>query len=143
MRYILIPKRTISKRPAQAVTARINSLRPKIKNIMSSNAIKDPYSINVFLFSKPGYLGGDVPKLIFYIEFREAKVPGSWGNVRDNLVCLMMQYRVVSVQVELVDREQAFMPSIFPLPSSARSIKVYESIREHLLRILQRRIAGI
>ena len=64
----------------------------------------------------------------------------SWSTIRDEIHSLLQESGLESVEVEIMDRRYAFMPSLFPQRPFTGSVQVYESVRDDLAALLFRHL---
>jgi len=118
-----------------------DALRAKVNEIMATHGITDLYTAEIYAMRKPDYPGGKEPAITLQIEFRSGKgLPYSWSEARDEAKRMLGRNGLKSVEVEIVDYERAFMPSLFPISPTSGAVTVYESIKDQLIKLLFKRL---
>ena len=129
-----------------AVLQRLNNdseLRSDIASTLRQHNI-ERQSINVYKQSKPGYTaGGDIPVTIVHIaiDVEDNSATDAWSAGRRDVKALLIERGFEDLEVELIDPERFYMPSLFPVFPNDPCVKLYEGRRGEILDILQDTLA--
>lgn len=120
----------------QHVVQRLNKLLPTIRGIVETY-LKEAVTINIVDSWKPDYPGGQYRKPTVLIEvYNGTGSPSSWPKIRDQVQGLLHDSQFYAIDVEIIDNDRAFMPSIFAQDPKTGSIMIYEMARGQIVDLL-------
>lgn len=121
------------------------NLAPKIRQVLAENSIKENQSwADIYLASKPGFPGGDIPVLTLVILVDQGiNNSRTWGSAKDEVHQIFAQDHFPNVEVEFYDPKRSFVPTMFPLQPHTAAVMKYQSKRDQLIECLHEDIPGM
>lgn len=137
-----LPVRT---EPANGIIAEIiDKLSNEILSVLDSNNLPHtrlagkPVAQKVF---KPGYPGNS-SKTVLRVLYRSTVLPRNMGSARDELVELLRRNKIENVEVEILDIDKCFRPSLFAISAKAPAVALYEDCKTRIIQILNKVFHG-
>lgn len=120
-------------------------LVPKIKQVLAEHLIQPNQSwANIYMASKPGFPGGNVPVLTLVILVDQGIYNSrTWGDATDEVHQLFAEDDFPNVEVELYDPKRSFVPTMFPLQLHKEAVITHESKRDQLIECLHENLSGM
>ena len=121
------------------------SLRLRIAGVLRDHEIADAERIfHCGTLSKPGYRDGHAPTPTLIIQTRliEEKRRRRWRSARNILKDLLRDAGFPAMEVEIIDYENSFHPSLFALSPESPAIAAYERFRLAILKVLFDRLGN-
>jgi hypothetical protein len=107
----------------------MRSYLPTINEIMFRNSFqKSQFELKMALISTPSYHEGGPKRLALLIGIDQGDhiMTSTWVAARDEILRLLASEGLSQVDVEMIDRNRAFMPLMFPLRPEDTSIIAYQ-----------------
>lgn len=82
------------------------------------------------------------PTTVLRIVYRDIMLPRPMGPAKDELANLLQRSGIPNVEVEILDIEKAFRPSLFAISANAPEVRVYESAKAKMIEILEETLHG-
>ena len=118
-------------------------LRELIADTLGRHNI-EPQSISVRKQSKPGYPAGG-EKLVSVvqvgIDVRDDSPTDAWSPARRDVKALLIERGFGDLEVELIDPQRFYLPSLFPVSPRDPAVAVYEANRTEILEIVKDALA--
>ncbi len=112
-------------------------LLTQMEQVVLDHELDGQHTFRVLHLLKPGYPNGDGSVETLRLDiFESSGLTRSWSDVRNELQDLLRSHGFPHMEVEILDRERALMPSIFFISPGAASIQVYEETRADLIALL-------
>lgn len=112
-------------------------LNEEIRNILNIHGFPNDVGISPFMATKPQYPGGDIPINILHVILRgEDHTLTQFSAAKDDLLQLLRRREVMNIEVEIVNIDKCFSPSIFPLSSHHPIVAAFEESKNHIIEIL-------
>ena len=115
------------------------SLRSKVVGALREHDIADAERlIHCGNISKPGYHDGHAPTPTLIIQTRliDEQRRKKWRSARNVIKGLLRDARLPAMEVEIIDYEKSFHPSLFVLSPDSPAITAYEKSRVAILKVL-------
>lgn len=115
-----------------------SQLRTFILKSLEFHQIRE-LSLHFSNLSKPGYpRGGDihVPTLRINVELDDHALTESWPAATRDIYLLLGQRGFPGIEVEIIEPNRCYRPSLFPIPPQDAHIAKYESVRKDLVRFI-------
>ncbi|OJJ79259.1 uncharacterized protein ASPGLDRAFT_137340 [Aspergillus glaucus CBS 516.65] len=90
---------------------------------------------------KPGYPSYN-PTTVLRIVYRDIRLPRPMGPAKDELLDLLRRSGIANVEVEILDIEKTFRPSLFAISATAPEVREYESSKAKMIEVLENTLRG-
>ena len=120
---------TVNEVDVQKLTALIPEIR-----VITDDKLKEILTIRFVDTWKPNYPNGHIRTPTLLIEVHQGVGPSDlWFEVRDDIQSLLENFQLNVVEIEILDVNRAFTPSIYPEDPATPTIELYEGSRLHIL----------
>ncbi|KAE8151699.1 hypothetical protein BDV25DRAFT_138622 [Aspergillus avenaceus] len=109
--------------------------RSSIESIMTDHGHSADFALDVVNATKPGYPGGCEPRRYVRISYKKGPEPLPFSPAMDDVVRYLGSCGI-QLDVEIVDLDYCFRPSLFPIPPEHPAVDVYESFHADLVKFL-------
>lgn len=103
---------------------------------LKAQNVRQIRTVQFRMLSKPGYpQGGDIPLLTLCIEVdcEDIDEGHTWSDAKRECAAVLDAHEIDGVEVEIIDPEKAFHPSLFAIPPEDPHIQCFESFRDDLM----------
>ncbi|RMJ21402.1 hypothetical protein PHISP_07724 [Aspergillus sp. HF37] len=119
----------------------IYPLLDKIQQVLANHGFPDSASIAPQVATKPRYPGGNSPVNILRIIYRAGDLlPRGYGPAKDALCQLLRDHGIHDMEVEVVEIDHCFRPSLFAIQPDHPLVLAYEQAKNNLVNLLQARL---
>lgn len=115
------------------------ALRETITSTLSKHNI-EPQMITFDKQSKPGYpTGGEIAVTVVRvsIDVRDNSPTDAWSAARRDIKALLIERGFADVEIELIDPQRFYLPSLFPVSPRDPLVTAYEAKRSEILAIVE------
>lgn len=113
--------------------------REGIEHLMEEFALPSNFSLSVGRVVKPGYPNGDEPRLTVRVEYR-GRSSLTFGEAKDALAEMLLDEDGERLDVEVVNADYCFRPSLFPIHPTHQSVEIFGQIKDAIVEELSRSI---
>lgn len=116
---------------------------PAIKETITSTLGKHDIKPQMITFdkqSKPGYpAGGEIAVTVvrISIDVRDHSPTDAWSAARRDVKALLIERGFGDLEVELIDPQRSYLPSLFPVSPKNPLVTAYEAKRGEILEIVE------
>lgn len=126
---------------ADSIRSNVSQYHTSILEILNTYGFSGECYISVDEVTKPNYPGGEKPTVILRIQYlHNAILPLVLGEARDHIHNMLLQ-NGVSLDIEIVDLQNCFQPSLFIIQPDDPTVGPYEEAREGLIQLLTRELS--
>lgn len=112
-----------------------------IRRVLVNHGFPDSANIAPLVATKPRYPGGDTPVNILRIMYGDGDLlPRGYRPVKDALCQLLRDHGIHGIEVEVVNIDHCFRPSLFAIQSDHPLVLAYENAKANIVKLLQARL---
>lgn len=113
--------------------------REGIEHLMEEFGLPSSFTLSVGRIVKPGYPNGDEPRLTVRVDYRE-RSSLTFGEAKDALAEMLFDENGEQLDVEVVNADYCFRPSLFPIHPTHKSVEIFSQIKQNIVEELSRSI---
>ena len=113
--------------------------REGIEHLMEEFGLPSNFTLSVGRVVKPGYPNGDEPRLTVRVEYR-GRSSLTFGEAKDALAEMLLDEDGERLDVEVVNADYCFRPSLFPIHPTHQSVEIFGQIKDAIVEELSRSI---
>ena len=113
--------------------------REGIEHLMEGFGLPSNFTLSIGRVVKPGYPDGDVPRLTVRVEYR-GRSSLTFGEAKDALAEMLFDENGERIDVEVVNADYCFRPSLFPIHPAHKSVEIFSQIKDDIVEELSRSI---
>lgn len=112
-------------------------LREKIRDILNIHGFSESVDFLPFEATKPQYPGGDIPINLLRVILRaEDHTPAQLSPAKDDILELLRGKGILNIEVEIINIDLCFCPSVFVLSSCHPIVIAFENTKDEIIEIL-------
>lgn len=113
--------------------------REGIECLMADFGLPSDFTLSVGRVVKFGYPNGNQPRLTVRVEYR-GRSSLTFGEAKDALAEMLIDEDGERLDVEIVNADYCFQPSLFPIHPTHQAVEIFEQIKDALVEELSRSI---
>ena len=116
--------------------------RQEVESLLTNHGIHSSQKLFIPQ-SKPGYpRGGDKPRmtLVIHVDVQDNMLTTSWSAARRDIKDLLDEHGLTEIEVEIVDPQRFYQPSLFATSPVGPNAELYRRARDDLLAVVRERL---